>query len=284
MEILIPTVSFSSALQANGQLTVNWIGEYIQGVYKYLLGFSVIVAIVMVMIGGLQYLMAAGTGNVGSGKEKITNAVVGLVLLFGVYVILYAVEGGRLVAFPPLTLQEIPPAPAETEDDSVNGTLATSFGNATSPNVQGRGATKVPTDLVDAVKAAGDAVAKQGYSLSIASSFRSVADQVALIERNCQNPPGSATCNPKPGHPQTCILQDNNPARCPHTTGHALDVWGFQGGSQCVSQDVCLQDKDACRANPCQAAVIAAMRAQGFCNSSSEPWHFEKPKMSSNCS
>ena len=79
-----------------------------------------------------------------------------------------------------------------------------------------------------------------------------------------------------------------------HTTGRAVDVLGLRqvGGTwqQCVSQRQCLTSElslelsaETCRAEECQAAVIAALRAQGFCQHRLQPWHNEMPALSSNC-
>lgn len=282
LNVDIPGVSFSQPILSGGYLSSNFLGVYVSGVYTFLIGFSLTIAIVMLMIGGVQYVIGAGTGDAKKAKGRIQNAIVGFVLLLFVYVILYTVNP-QLTVFNSLTVEVVPPAPQETEDDAVSGTVATSFGTPTGSNVTGKGKAQVPADLVANIDAAATAMLGQAYGISITSSFRSVEKQRELIFTNCQNPPGSNTCNPKPNHPTTCILKDNNPANCPHTTGHALDVWGTQNGSQCVTQDACMADMAACRANACQAALITAMRAAGFCNLASEPWHFEKPKMSSTC-
>lgn len=72
--------------------SVKDLGDYINVIYKFALGASVTFAIVMLMVGGLQYILAAQSGNVKAAKERMTHALVGLVLLFGVYVMLFAVN------------------------------------------------------------------------------------------------------------------------------------------------------------------------------------------------
>jgi len=58
-----------------------------------LLRVAVTIAIVMVMIGGLQYALGAGSQEqVSKGKKRIVSAIVGLVLLLFAYVILYTVN------------------------------------------------------------------------------------------------------------------------------------------------------------------------------------------------
>lgn len=125
LEIPIPGLVFTPALQGGGKLTVSWIGQYIQGVYHFLLGFSMIVAIVMVMIGGLKYVMAAGGGDTKSAKEQINNAIVGLVLLFSVSLILYTTEGNRLITFPDMTLTAIDPIKFVSDSGDTAGAIST---------------------------------------------------------------------------------------------------------------------------------------------------------------
>lgn len=83
---------------------VSGLSDYISQAYQTLLGIALTISIVMVMIGGLQYVLAAGSGSVGQAKERIVNAVTGLVLLFSAYVILYTVNPNlvslRLPQFP----------------------------------------------------------------------------------------------------------------------------------------------------------------------------------------
>ncbi len=67
-------------------------GEYIGQMYKWLLSSSVVIATVLLMIGGLRYVLASSSGNVDGGKKMIINAVVGLLLLLCTYLILFTVN------------------------------------------------------------------------------------------------------------------------------------------------------------------------------------------------
>ena len=58
--------------------TVNNIGNYINTMYTFLLWAAFSFAVVMVMVGGLQYVLAAGSGNVAKAKSRMTSAVIGL--------------------------------------------------------------------------------------------------------------------------------------------------------------------------------------------------------------
>jgi hypothetical protein len=93
LSIDIPTVDFSDSVNKDGNiLHVNFLGTYIAGAYKYLLGAGTIISIVMVMIGGLQYAFAGGYGSTEKAKTRIKNAVTGLVLLLSTYLILWTVN------------------------------------------------------------------------------------------------------------------------------------------------------------------------------------------------
>lgn len=102
----IPDLSFSEPAAENGYLSVNFIGEYVSAVYKYLIGIALTIAIVFVMIGGLQYVVGASTGEIGKAKERIKNAITGFVLLLAVYVILFTVNPS-LTLFNSVSLKQI---------------------------------------------------------------------------------------------------------------------------------------------------------------------------------
>lgn len=75
------------------------IGEYIVAAYDWLIPAAALIAVTMMMIGGLQYAFARGkSGYIDKGKKRITNAIAGLVLLLSAYVIARLIDP-RLVSF-----------------------------------------------------------------------------------------------------------------------------------------------------------------------------------------
>lgn len=69
------------------------IGDYIATVYKYGTGVAAVVAAVMMMVGGFQYLTAGGdSGRVSAGKDRIKDALIGLFLALSAFVILQTVN------------------------------------------------------------------------------------------------------------------------------------------------------------------------------------------------
>jgi type IV secretory pathway VirB2 component (pilin) len=98
-----PNTSISTTLQVEigGTTTVADLGEYINVAYSYLRGIGFTIAVVFIMVAGLQYVFAANSGNVGKAKTRLMNAVTGFVLLFLVALILRTVNPRLLLLDPP---------------------------------------------------------------------------------------------------------------------------------------------------------------------------------------
>ena len=72
--------------------TVVDLGDYINKAYKWMIGVGLTIAIVMMIIGGFQYVLAAGGGSVEKGKKRIMNGLIGFVLLLSVNLILLTIN------------------------------------------------------------------------------------------------------------------------------------------------------------------------------------------------
>lgn len=61
---------------------VDSLPDYINAAYNFLLPVAALLAVVMLMIAGLQYMLARGdAGRIGKAKDRIRNAVTGIILL-----------------------------------------------------------------------------------------------------------------------------------------------------------------------------------------------------------
>ncbi len=113
LQINIPTVNFSQAAQQGNLLSLPFLAEYISGVYKYLLAIVGIVAGIVLTLGGVQYLMAGGNQSaIGEAKKRIGNALIGLVIALGSYVILYTINP-QLVSFKSIRVEVVRPQPLQ---------------------------------------------------------------------------------------------------------------------------------------------------------------------------
>lgn len=284
LQIPIPNLQFSNILNnvrsvdgTTDVVSVPWIGEYIAALYRWSIPIGAMLAVIAIMIGGVIWLTSAGAERLSAAKTWITNAVIGLLILICSYVILNIINPD-LVNFTQLSIRITKPEKLifTDEPDVVEGTMPSSIVSLTENSTNNIvGSIQIDQPLVEKVLKAAEELKTLHVQLYLTSGFRSYEKQVQLIKENCQNPPGSATCNKKPGRPATCILK-NGLTSCPHTTGNAIDAWGAVNKTQCIDQAKCLKDLNACRENVCQKEVIKAMRANEFCNWTPEPWHFEK--------
>ncbi len=267
-------------------VTGDTIAQYLGVFYKFFIAMLAVAAVVMVMWGGFKRIMAVGSPEkIADANDAIVSALTGLVLVLISYSLLNLINpkltSFKTLALTPVTRIEFEDVEAEqivaaaTQPSSVPQVAIISGANISNPG------NKIATlPLITALQAAAAELAKQNVYVIVTSGTRTVAEQTALILKNCINPPGSTSCHPKPGGVETCPLPGNNPLSCPHTSGQAVDVWAAQGNSTPISQKACQANKPACEQDPAMAALIAAMRAQGFCKLDSEPWHFEQPVVS----
>lgn len=113
LNIEIPGLKFSPAIIGAESFESNFLADYINGIYAFLIGAAFLIAIVMIMIGGLQYTIgAANSQMVSKGKDRIKNAVTGLVLLLCVFIILQTTSP-QLVLLKAIKLQNVEEMPLD---------------------------------------------------------------------------------------------------------------------------------------------------------------------------
>lgn len=96
LSIQIPGFKFTNIIKKTvgnqTEIDIPFLADYIAGVYNYAISIAAVVAGIMILIGGLQYLTAGDSGRVGEAKERITNAVLGLLLALSTYLILQTIN------------------------------------------------------------------------------------------------------------------------------------------------------------------------------------------------
>jgi len=87
-----------------GQLTTfdptqaNNIGGYLNLMIKIFIGLCAVLAMVMIVMGGIEWMTSELPGNKEHGKERIQGAVFGLVLALGAWTLLYTINPSLLVS------------------------------------------------------------------------------------------------------------------------------------------------------------------------------------------
>ena len=114
--IRIPGLQFTERVttttdsEGNVYLVLPWIGEYLAAMYKYAIGVASIVAVVMLVIQGFRVVVSGGGEQKIAAYKRIGQIVIGLIIAWESYAILYFVNPD-LVRFKPLQvkyIQEIP--------------------------------------------------------------------------------------------------------------------------------------------------------------------------------
>ena len=66
--------------------------NYLSGMFKILLALAGLLAVVMIVIGGIEYMSTDAISGKSEGKERITNAVLGLLLALVSWLLLYTIN------------------------------------------------------------------------------------------------------------------------------------------------------------------------------------------------
>jgi hypothetical protein len=93
--IIIPVVSFAQTATpaANGCSQDAGLGKCVNQIYIWSMSAAAILALLMIVVGGYITLTAAGNAERATrGKSFITSSLIGLVLLFGAYLLLRTIN------------------------------------------------------------------------------------------------------------------------------------------------------------------------------------------------
>lgn len=84
-EVDLQTIKFPTGVQSPAQ--------YITNIYRFSLGAAAITALAVIIFGAVEYAVSAGNpARISDAKSRIFNALWGLVLLFGAYLILNTIN------------------------------------------------------------------------------------------------------------------------------------------------------------------------------------------------
>jgi len=134
-------------------LLLPWIGEYLGAIFNFALGVVSIVAVVMVIIHGAKVVVSAGGSAKAEAYKRITQAVIGLVIMWGSYAILYTINP-ELVRFKNLSVLYIKGKTLDTlpdaHDEDADAEMITEAGQTAEPGAAGAvtGATIPTTPIV----------------------------------------------------------------------------------------------------------------------------------------
>lgn len=117
----IPLAPLPGAAPAGG----TGFNTYVKGMFALLIGIAAVLAVIMIVIGGIQYMSTDAISGKSEGKEKITQALYGLFIAMACWLILYTINP-NILNFDVLNRNSFP----------VSHNAGTTYG-ATPPNVPG---------------------------------------------------------------------------------------------------------------------------------------------------
>ena len=89
---------------------------FIQNSFYLLIGVAGVLAVIMIMLGGIQYMSTDAIGGKEEGKEKITKALLGLLLAIGAWLILNTINP-NILSLDLSTEEILPPENYEVDKD-----------------------------------------------------------------------------------------------------------------------------------------------------------------------
>lgn len=108
--------------QPIGDVTVvSDLGNYIAVLFRYAIGLAGTAAVIMIVYGGFLYLLGSAVDDIGKGKQVIQDALLGLLLVLGSYMILATVNPNTLsLKVPDIRPIEPIALPADPQVNRVN--------------------------------------------------------------------------------------------------------------------------------------------------------------------
>ncbi len=232
LQINIPGLNFTKLtgeVDPEGYLYIPWIGQYIAAVYKYAMVAASILAVVMIIIEGAKIIISAGGEMKTSGYKRIGQVVVGLIILWGSYAIMYNINPD-LVTFQALKVQFVKPVDiAQIVDGGTdNGAAAEGVAGECAQETQlvslkdkvpvSGGAVAYPMvlgEVLQALEKANGIAKSKGREIVVVSAARTFAKQTQLWNDALK----------KYGDEKTARKYVAKPScQAPHITGRAVDV------------------------------------------------------------
>lgn len=237
------------------------LGAYLNIMIKLFIGICAVLAVIMIVMGGIQYMTSELISSKEAGKERIRNAIFGLLLALGAWTLLNTINPDLLktdltsLADVTVTVDLMP----ETENFSsaVQSDGGAPAGPTTGcPEGIGRttGGISVCNRLVSQVNNMIAAARTATPSCSLTGGgYRSPDRQIQLRTQNCN---GNTTDRNAPCTPPTAL-----PGASRHQQGLAIDF----GDSGTTIGD---------SSNKCFVWLQANAGTYGLSNLPSEPWHW----------
>lgn len=295
--ISIPGLSFSNVMSSTEDsgtyFYIPWIPELISALYKFGIAVVSIIAVAVIILQGVRIITSAGGEAKQSAYKKILQSIIGLIIAWGSFAILYNVNPNlikfnalrvKVVERIDLTVEEpdtipegqYPQIPNITkptwnrdtfdcgQKNSYTETGVLPASNVITYTCNGIKATTLP-EMKDPLCKVAENAKKQGYEIVVRDGYRSFIQQADKWCGKCtKNYPDVNERN------KYCAV----PGFSNHGHGRAVDIMLKKAGKELYI----INGKDQCKASPENVAKIASLFYDAdpkFNRLETEIWHFE---------
>lgn len=228
------------------------LGLYLNMMIRLFIGICAVLAVIMIVIGGIEYMTTELVSSKEAGKERIRNAIFGLLLALGAWTLLYTINPDILKSDPDslTAVTVLVEAPIVSDNGTPPGTTKGCGAGVVKTTINMFACNDVVANInnmLAASKAAGVNITGGGY--------RSNAQQTQLRKANCK---GNTTDRSAPCNPLTALPGESN-----HNNGKAFDL-------RCDGAQISTND------NKCFVWLKTNASKYGLQNlvGGSEPWHW----------
>ncbi|MCX6751263.1 MAG: hypothetical protein NT161_00635 [Candidatus Nomurabacteria bacterium] len=122
-----PKMGDKNCIETNPKIQPCPFGNYLNIIIKIIIGFAAVLAMVMIVVGGIEYMTSEVISGKEAGKETITHAILGLLLALGAFLILNTINPQLLSA----CLDKLPQATITITTEDISGEATTFDGKTT---------------------------------------------------------------------------------------------------------------------------------------------------------
>ncbi|MDP2788705.1 MAG: D-alanyl-D-alanine carboxypeptidase family protein [bacterium] len=264
---LAPLPGANGALESSIDVAnENALGKYLNTIIRLVIGLAAVLAVLMIIMGGMEYIMSEIAHTKQHGKDRITNAVLGLLIALGSWILLNTINpklldtnlkiAGTVIEFAD-EREVIPKADMfEPLAPVVTGAI----------NLCGEGVSRINTSggnfvvcnrIANGVRTMINSAWSSGYKIS-GWGWRTMSQQIRLRINHCG---GNKDFNIYKKPSKECTPPTAPPGASRHESGLAIDL---------TCDGVSIQARD----NKCFLWLKTNAGRYGLSNLASEPWHW----------
>ncbi|MCA9353080.1 lytic murein transglycosylase [Patescibacteria group bacterium] len=96
-ELLAPVPGLGEDVKGNGRFAIRdlnnyQLGKYLNTIFQVVLGILIVIAVVMIIVAGVQYMTVESFYGKSDAKKRITGAITGLILALAIFIILNTIN------------------------------------------------------------------------------------------------------------------------------------------------------------------------------------------------